>query len=89
MQGFFFVDEFKNLAFLTLGQTRRIKHLLYEQNMKVVTLILADGQEEFLITEIEKPVHEALLQNNRCHITDQNEQDNIGQDYMVPVILTG
>lgn len=86
MIGMFFTNAQKMAAFSLIDDKRNIESILYSNEARMVTFNLSDGSEELMTTEIESPVHEALIANETLYVGNVNAEMQMTSEYEAKII---
>ena len=86
MIGMFFTNAQKMVAFSLIDDERNIESILYSSDSRMVTFNLSDGSEELMTTEVEAPIHEALIANELLYIGNVDAEMQMTSEYEAKIV---
>ena len=86
MIGTFFVNDKNDVAFALLNDQRKVEQILYSSDMRMATVHLDDGSEEFLTSDFEDPIHRAIIANNTLYVGNVNAQMEMTSEYEAKIV---
>lgn len=86
MIGIFWSNTSNQVAFSFLNDERRIKDMMYSADAQMVTFRLDDGSEELMTSEIEGPVHEAIMASDILHVGNITTDQKVTAEYEAKII---
>ena len=81
MIGIFLRNEENEICFVQVSRDEEIASFYYVARARMITAIMADGEEETVTSEIAPEIHQALVPATRILIAHLDEKGEVEREY--------